>query len=103
MFIELAVVATKNCPFTAPAHMTFRFENITNCDLLNKEITMYTLLSSSNEDCKSKTISKCEIRRDRSQDQSCDITCPCQGLHCEFLLILEQDFQVSVCELSIDT
>ena len=101
MFIEPAVIATKNCRFTSPVHMTFRFENISNCDLLNKEMIMFTLMSNSN--CKSKSILKCKITGDRSQHQSCDITCPCKGLQCELLLILEPSFQVSVCELSVDT
>ena len=104
--IDDAAIAVKNCPFRSLVNMTLKFENISNCNFLESDLTLYTFNSTKSiSGCNSKSVSQCKVAYDRSvpNKQSCNVMCPCDELQCEFIFVLKPNVQVTICEMSLET
>ena len=94
------IILTKNCYIDAPIKVTFTFKGIVDCNFMQYDLVLYISKSRNAGGCNSMTILKrCKSIRDWSEDNSCEVTCPCEGLQCQFVLVLKPKTNIQTCEL----
>ena len=96
------LVLTKNCYTDAPVNVTFTYKDIGDCNFMQYDLVLHIRKSRNAGGCDSMTILyRCKLVRDRSEDNSCEVTCPCEGLQCDFVLVSRPKTNIQTCELEL--